>query len=225
MKFSITDKELCSFQKYACKQYPYARDIILEASTNEINNQYPKLVNGYAKECLRIFVQDELNFDKWACFNYRGHNPLEYTLNMSRAGLKPYVNPQRMEHIKGNLEDGLKDLKNYFKRLARETHQHILLWIGGEYQPNGMLPHYHTGIKFEKYTPDDDVIVNRWRDYNGWSENNPSAWIEDYDVDKNGLMYQEKAVDNSIWVACPMKKARCRKGRCLKTGNFKINQG
>jgi hypothetical protein len=222
MKYTLGLKEKTGFKKWASVNYSYAQEELENQSISTINYEYPKLVKAYSMHCVKVFIAEDLKFDMWTCFNYQGHNAVDYSWRRHNAGLKPSVNYRLDNNIKGNLEDGLKDLKNYFNRIARATHQHILLWIGAEYQPKGMLPHYHVGLKFEKSVPSDSAIVDRWREYNISTKDNSSAWIEQYNTDSNGVIYQEKCIENEIWIACPKRSRRCKKGECKGIDIFNV---
>ena len=223
MKYTLRLNDRYEFHRWIKIKFPYAESELVRASTEKINNQYPGLVKDYAMSTLKSFVACAIPFDMWTCFNYRGHNAVDYSWRRHDLGLKPSINPRLEKNIKGNLEDGRKDLKNYFSRISRETSQHILLWIGAEYQPKGMLPHYHVGLKFEKSVPSDGVIVDRWREYNISTEDNSSAWIEEYNTDGNGVVYQEKCIEKEIWIACPKRSRRCKKEKCKGINIFKAD--
>ena len=214
MIISLPYQDQYDFYRWISNAYPILLNEIQQTPFDNLSTEYQPAIQKYYNHRMKKFISDDIKFDMWSCFNYQGHDWKTYAKRIFKERKTHRINPLLKRDIKGNLDGGLYALKNYFKSIAIDTHQHIMLWIGYEYQPTGKKPHYHCGIKFENYTPTSSRIIKKWTEYNPANKVNSSAWIQKYNTQRDGILYQERCDNTEIYIACPKRSKRCKKNKC-----------
>jgi len=152
-------------------------------------------------------------------------NPtLTYSWNGFIDGLKPdyWTCFTMSEYQKGlsqdeRLEQGRKAFDNAMKTYAIKAKTHVLVYAGGEIQPQQKSPHYHAIIKHLE--PRNANIIARflafpWLSRNKGPEDKPTAYVRPYLPYVGGASYVEGHKDTFLRVYCPKRSVRCKKNKC-----------
>ena len=163
---------------------------------------------------------DGLGFDYWSCFTYHSHSmSLDRLARVIRTG-KGYV-PAEVRNdkieITKKLEECRKAIDNALKTYAIKTKTHVLVYAGGELQPEGKRPHYHLAIKHLKpriATLAAENLIFPWLARNPSPTHKPSAYLRPYQIGLQGPSYIESHKDSFLQVYCPKRSKRCKKNKC-----------